>query len=595
MLPRLKMKHRMYAQFLITLLPLMIVVGYKMLSFNSMPEQFAQALSVFDTSRQANASYTDFLNGVSNTAEGAKINERTLQALAKTQELTKALLKDSTQAELTTITNNLDAIQLVISKPDATQQLAKLKDEINNVDAVLKRSTDTLEKKLQAIVENEGKQERSKHAVFLCVLFGTIIALGITIHRMVDSILSPLYMAIKTSTRVASGDLSNSGKEEISYPEMEELQQSLGNMSDSLIAVVTRVRGGSDMIAKVAKDVAEGNQELATRTEQQAHSLMETASAIQDFTLTVKQNADNAQEANHLAVSASHVAVKGGQVVDQVVETMTAINTSSKRIVDIIAVIDDIAFQTNILALNAAVEAARAGEQGRGFAVVASEVRGLAQRSAAAAREIKQLIVDSVNRVDAGSVLVGKAGETMDQIVSSIQSVTAIMGEISAASASQTVDIEHVNNTIANMDEAIRQNAQLVATAAENASSMREQALGLVHVVGVFNLEKRAAPRIPLHVTAQLVIEGSSPVNVKTVDVSKNGICVLANLTIENGQRCHLAFSVPIGTGSKEVKVTAKAVYCIKSGRDGFMIGMQFVENAMNAGTQNLLRYVKNG
>ncbi|WP_280757391.1 methyl-accepting chemotaxis protein [Polaromonas sp. CG_23.6] len=263
-------------------------------------------------------------------------------------------------------------------------------------------------------------------------------------------------------------------------------------MRDSLSKVVGEVRQGTDTIATASSQIAAGNLDLSSRTEQQASSLEETAASMEELTSTVKQNADNARQANQLAASASGVAVKGGQVVAQVVDTMGAINASSKKIVDIIGVIDGIAFQTNILALNAAVEAARAGEQGRGFAVVAAEVRNLAQRSAAAAKEIKTLIGDSVDKVEEGSQQVAQAGRTMDEIVDSVKRVTDIMAEITAASQEQTQGIEQINQAITQMDQVTQQNAALVEEAAAAAQSLQEQAAGLSQVVSVFRLESQA-------------------------------------------------------------------------------------------------------
>ena len=259
-------------------------------------------------------------------------------------------------------------------------------------------------------------------------------------------------------------------------------------MRDSLVAIVSDVRSSTLTIATASREIAEGNMDLSSRTESQASSLEETASSMEELTATVKQNADNAHQANLLAASASGVAVKGGDVVSQVVDTMHSINDSSKRIVDIISVIDGIAFQTNILALNAAVEAARAGEQGRGFAVVASEVRNLAQRSAAAAREIKTLIGDSVDKVATGSKLVAQAGLTMDEIVSSVKRVTDIMAEIMSASQEQSAGIDQVNQAVGQMDQATQQNAALVEQAAAASGLLQEQAVRLSSVVSVFRL-----------------------------------------------------------------------------------------------------------
>ena len=289
------------------------------------------------------------------------------------------------------------------------------------------------------------------------------------------------------ATTVASGDLTT--KIDLSKSLPGSVMQAMHAMQESLRTTVSTVRKGTDTIATASGQIAAGNQDLSSRTEQQASSLEETAASMEELTSTVKQNADNARQANQLAVSASNVAVKGGAVVAQVVGTMGAINTSSKKIVDIIGVIDGIAFQTNILALNAAVEAARAGEQGRGFAVVASEVRNLAQRSAAAAKEIKALIGASVDQVDAGSTLVKNAGVTMEEVLASVARVTDIMAEISAASAEQSGGIDHVNRSINEMDQVTQQNAALVEEASAAAEAMQEQAATLAGAVRLFKLE----------------------------------------------------------------------------------------------------------
>ncbi|QYF91896.1 MCP four helix bundle domain-containing protein [Massilia sp. PAMC28688] len=267
-------------------------------------------------------------------------------------------------------------------------------------------------------------------------------------------------------------------------------------MRDSLTAIVAQVRTGTVTIGNASSEIAAGNMDLSARTEAQTGTLEETASSMEELTSTVRQNADNARQANLLAVSASEVAVKGGAVVAQVVDTMAAINDSSRKIVDIIGVIDSIAFQTNILALNAAVEAARAGEQGRGFAVVAAEVRNLAQRSAAAAHEIKTLIGNSVERVDAGARLVNEAGSTMDDIVSSVKRVTDIMAEISLASQEQTAGIEQVNVAIGQMDAVTQQNAALVEQATAASAALSEEAVALARVVSVFTLGAPAAASV---------------------------------------------------------------------------------------------------
>jgi len=334
--------------------------------------------------------------------------------------------------------------------------------------------------------------------VVLFAIGGCAILLGAGCAILITrSVTAPLHGSVELARKVASGELGNTvlveGKDETS-----DLLQALKDMNGSLLTIVGDVRKGTEAISIASGEIAAGNADLSARTEAQASSLEETASSMEELTSTVKQNADNARQANQLAVNASVVAQKGGNVVGQVVQTMGSIKDSSRKIVDIIGVIDGIAFQTNILALNAAVEAARAGEQGRGFAVVAAEVRNLAQRSAGAAKEIKALIDDSVGKVDTGSKLVDEAGNTMETIVTAIQQVADIMGEITLASQEQSSGIEAVNHAIAQMDEMTQQNSALVEQAAAAAASMQEQASRLAGAVSVFKLgEQRAAYAAP--------------------------------------------------------------------------------------------------
>jgi methyl-accepting chemotaxis protein len=313
------------------------------------------------------------------------------------------------------------------------------------------------------------------------------VLLGFALVAFIRRTVRPLSELSEHVQAIGGGDLSR----ELASQRRDEIgviTRSVDAMRAGLARVVRGVREGTDAIATASGQISAGNQNLSSRTEEQASSLEETAASMEELTSTVKQNADNARQANQLAMSASEVAAKGGAVVGQVVDTMASIHASSKKVVDIIGVIDGIAFQTNILALNAAVEAARAGEQGRGFAVVATEVRNLAQRSAAAAKEIKGLIDDSVGKVDAGGALVGEAGRTMEQIVGSVRRVTDIIGEITAASHEQTQGIEQINQAITQMDQVTQHNAALVEEAAAAAASLQEQAGGLVQAVSVFRL-----------------------------------------------------------------------------------------------------------
>jgi methyl-accepting chemotaxis protein len=324
----------------------------------------------------------------------------------------------------------------------------------------------------------------------IAILTGAAVLLGAIMSWLLTTgITRPIRAAVDLAETVAGGDLTRS-IEATAKDETGALLRALSHMNDSLVRIVSEVRGGTDTIATASAEISAGNLDLSSRTEQQASALEETAASMEELTTTVRQNADNARQANQLSITASDVATRGGAVVGQVITTMGSINESSRKIVDIIGVIDGIAFQTNILALNAAVEAARAGEQGRGFAVVASEVRTLAQRSAAAAKEIKELIGDSVNKVDAGTKLVDQAGATMNEVVTSIRRVTDIMGEITHASQEQTGGIEQVNQAIGQMDEVTQQNAALVEEAAAAAASMEDQAAKLAQVVSVFKLDR---------------------------------------------------------------------------------------------------------
>ena len=354
---------------------------------------------------------------------------------------------------------------------------------LKSLEAVSKRTAETLLLS-QAETDSVGTAGQwmlgigAAVAVALGMLFAFMAARSITV---------PLRRAVESAQAIAEGDLATdikvTGKDETA-----QLLQALSAMKANLARIVGDVRQGSEGVSTASAEIAQGNHDLSARTEQQASALEETAASMEELSSTVRQNADNAKQANQLAINAATVAVKGGEVVAQVVDTMKGINDSSKKISDIISVIDGIAFQTNILALNAAVEAARAGEQGRGFAVVASEVRSLAGRSADAAKEIKTLINDSVQRVAHGTALVDQAGVTMTEVVGSIRRVTDIMGEISAASVEQSQGVSQVGEAVTQMDQATQQNAALVEEMAAAASSLKSQAQELVQTVAVFKL-----------------------------------------------------------------------------------------------------------
>jgi methyl-accepting chemotaxis protein len=436
-------------------------------------------------------------------AEKAKMAEsRAKYAEAKTvlvklavSDKEKALMEKVNELLVKAVPLNNKVMELAFQSQDVEAIAVLMKEAAPALRATLSSLDDVVAyekgQSLEVAAEARAGYASARNLMFvlggLAILLGSLVAWVIT-----RSITRPINEAVKVAETVAAGDLTSridaSAKDETGR-----LLLALRNMNDSLVKIVGQVRGGTDTIAIAASQIAAGNLDLSSRTEEQASSLEETASSMEELTSTVKQNADNARQANQLAVTASDVAAKGGDVVHQVVDTMASINASSKKIVDIISVIDGIAFQTNILALNAAVEAARAGEQGRGFAVVAGEVRNLAQRSAAAAKEIKSLIDDSVGNVEKGSTLVEQAGATMEEVVASVKRVTDIMGEITAASQEQSAGIEQVNQAISQMDQVTQQNAALVEEASAAAESMQEQAAGLSQVVRVFKLDAQHA------------------------------------------------------------------------------------------------------
>jgi methyl-accepting chemotaxis protein len=370
---------------------------------------------------------------------------------------------------------------------------------LGEVDPIVQKTLDQLNRLIE--VQKKASREAAHNAIVMGdrltmttygILAAVLVLAVLIAWTTTRSITGPLNEAVAVARRVASGDLTSVVKPQ-GNDEAAELLAALRDMNDGLGRMVTQIRSGAESIAVGAGQVAAGNQSLSSRTEEHASSLEETASTLEEFTTTVRQNAEHARQASTLAGTASATAEKGGEVVSKVVTTMQEVTTSSKRISDIIGVIDGISFQTNILALNAAVEAARAGEQGRGFAVVASEVRNLAQRSAASAKEIRGLIEESVGRVENGARLVEQAGKTMDELVGSVKRVAEIMTEIAAASHEQSSGIEQINKAITQMDTVVQMNASLVEEATAAATSMANQATGLARAVAQFRLDDGAA------------------------------------------------------------------------------------------------------
>jgi len=422
---------------------------------------------------------------------------KTLEALAPTvlTEEGKKRLATLVAARETYVPVQQKLIELVLAG-DKPQAVALLDEKLRPAQLAYMKSLDDL-KDLQIELINQtaqaGRDDYVQAKLLMFSLLAGMSLMGLWLGWWITrSITGPIALAVDVAEKVAAGDLG-SRIEVNSRDETGRLLAALKAMNQSLVAIVGTVRNSSDSIATGSAQIASGNADLSQRTEEQASALEETAASMEQLGSTVTQNADNARQANQMALSASTVAVRGGEVVRQVVDTMKDINTSSKKIADIIGTIDGIAFQTNILALNAAVEAARAGEQGRGFAVVAGEVRSLAQRSAEAAREIKSLINASVERVEQGTALVDQAGTTMQEVVTAIQRVTDIMGEITSASAEQSAGVNQVGEAVSQMDQVTQQNAALVEQSAAAAESLKQQARQLVDAVAVFRIGHEAA------------------------------------------------------------------------------------------------------
>ncbi len=416
----------------------------------------------------------------------------------------KTVLGSRAEASRATVDKALAlADQALISATEIKYPATDYFDEFTRtIDSLYEFNALAMKSLTEALDARVSSLQRTEFMVVALLLAGLAVAIGLAI-AFVRSITGPVAQAVRLASAVAQGDLSMEVKV-LGSNELGQLMQALSGMRDHLSTVVTKVREGSDGVATASAEIAEGNHDLSSRTESQASALEQTAASMEELSATVKQNADSARQANQLAMNASTVAIKGGEVVAQVVDTMKGINESSRKISDIIQVIDGIAFQTNILALNAAVEAARAGEQGRGFAVVASEVRSLAGRSAEAAKEIKTLINASVERVEHGTSLVDHAGATMTEVVNSIRRVTDIMGEISAASNEQSLGVSQVGEAVTQMDQVTQQNAALVEEMAAAASSLKSQAQELVQTVAVFKVAagqhdyaRRSSPASP--------------------------------------------------------------------------------------------------
>ena len=487
----------------------------------------AEAANTLSSIAQANARRTIEIYFAENEAERAQKRSeivagretfiqafKTLQTMVYVPEA-KTWLAEAEEARGRYVTSQARFNQLV-DAGDKEAAFAELHGQTLPQLVIVQDRVDRLARLQRQLVEKSGAQaqaEARSARLMLLSLGGAGLLLGLVLAGWITrSITAPLQQALRVAQSVAAGDL-RSRVQVTSHDEAGQLLQALSDMNASLTRIVQEVRRGSDTIATATSQIAAGNLDLSSRTEEQAAALEQTTASMQELSGTVKQNFDSGKMANELAESASQVAVRGGDVVGQVVHTMEAINTSSRKIADIIGVIDSIAFQTNILALNAAVEAARAGEQGRGFAVVASEVRGLAGRAANAAREIKALINDSTQQVQAGATLVNHAGDSIAQLVQSVRQVSSIMAEITAATQEQSQRITEVSHSVGSLEEMTQQNAALVEEGAAAAESLKDQAGRLTQMVHTFRLTREHAQARVWEAPTAAVIADQAPAN----------------------------------------------------------------------------------
>lgn len=487
----LRLKQRMYLQFFVAVLPLAIVFTYQILAKNDLPAKVDKILGIYDLGLQSSASYKSFLNGLVDAVDTGSISDKTLRSLTETKTTVDKLLEALPSHDIQLTQEALAKLIAAITTENSINSITPFKTDINFIDTALTAKIGEVKTQLSVMIADDAESTRHKTQISMYVALATLLLLIFIIRRLVNDVTRPLALAVSTARHVSEGDLT-SDIEVLRHDEIGELQQALFEMNEALIVIVSDVRSASQQITSGTDEMVSGNTDLSVRTEQQAASLENTSASITELTTAIGHNADNSRLANELALNASGVAVKGGKVVGQVVETMTLINDSSKKVGEIISVIEDIAFQTNILALNAAVEAARAGEQGRGFAVVATEVRNLAQRSAAAAKEIKAMIGNSVDKVSSGTKLVKEAGATMQDIVTAVGRVTEMMAEIQAASAEQKEGIEQVNEAVHQMDEMTQQNAALVEQASAIAASVHDQTRKLTEAVEKFKIPQTA-------------------------------------------------------------------------------------------------------
>ena len=484
----MKLETRIYLQLSAAIIPLIFVFLYQFNDKSELPDQIQNTMELFDLKFQAASSYKLFLDGVVDAVDRGDVGKKGLTALGDTIARIEKVAEQPGQAEkeqgVLVLLRKVDA---ELKKNNSMESLVVLKADINQADQQLQVNVNIIKSELSVLTETDREQRRQRGRIVIAFALITLFLVVFVFRKVVRGIIAAISNAVSLANSVASGDLTCffavTREDEIG-----QLQHSLHDMNDALVDIVTEVHKGTDTIAEASDQISESNDELASRTDHQQQSLSEVGVSIERLKESVLKNFDNANHASQLAGVSSDVALKGGAIVTEVIDKMGLINDSSKKIVDIISVIDGIAFQTNILALNAAVEAARAGEHGRGFAVVANEVRGLAQRSSKAAKEIATLIGDSTEKVNDGNKLVQQAGINMQDIVISIKRVTDMVHEITQASQLQTTEIAHIDESIQLIGSGTVENAQQVMSVAFAALTLKGQVDALAQVVGIFKL-----------------------------------------------------------------------------------------------------------
>jgi methyl-accepting chemotaxis protein len=489
------LKRRLYLQFVVAILPLALLVLFQAVARNDLPERVNAALRAYDLSLDAGNAFKEFLNGVADAIDSGRLSGDAVDALKRAQASEQKLAEVSPGDR--EVADRITRVADAIPAQAPVAAILPLKAEVQSLRTALIESSDGKRKALAALVESEESGARRRQEILVAGALGAValaLFMAFVLRRLVGGITRPLTESITLAHAIADGRLDNHIATR-GDDEMGQLLKAMAAMQDNLSRIVRAVRAKAESVAGATETLSAETASLAYRSEAQAASLEEAAASMEELSGTVRENSANARQANELARDAAKVSVSGGEAVRRVAGTMEGITASSRRVQEIVSVIDGIAFQTNILALNAAVEAARAGEHGRGFAVVAAEVRSLSQRCATAATQIKELIADSVVRVDSGARQVDEAGESIGTLVESVKQVNVLMGQIAAASQQQERGIEQVSASVTQMDAAVQQNAAAVQKSAAASEKLKLDARELAETVSRFRLDEAAAKR----------------------------------------------------------------------------------------------------